>query len=496
MSLLAFLQTHRERAIVMAVVGLLVVARSAIFVFWEQSSFDSDQAVIGLMAKHLSELRAFPVFMYGQNYKLAVEAWLAAPVFLVAGVSVTALKLPLLVINLTVAFLLIWILERDARLRPWRAGVATCFFVLPAPGTAASLLEAGGGSLEPLLYVLLLWVTRRRPALFGVVFGIGYLHREFTLYGALSLAIMAAVTGTLFTRQGVRAALIAAQWFVTVWLIVEFAQGYASAAGPMTSAADVRAVSAFLEVRNRVCIDPRTFLPSLHRLVTDHWIQLFGLRVQPLLDYSIDSRVRQGVNGAWLLLAGAMALALARLAMAFAAERGIRREHRVCAYLTLTGLISAGVYAVSRCGGISPMRYDALSILAAVGVGAWYLGVERSRALRNTWIVLVAGWVGVCALGHGRLWAEYLTHPPFGVKRQIADLLEARGVRYGASDYWIAYYVTFLTKERVIMRSDDVTRILEYDRDVLAHSGETTTVARIPCRNGDQVIPGVYFCPP
>jgi hypothetical protein len=206
--------------------------------------------------------------------------------------------------------------------------------------------------------------------------------------------------------------------------------------------------------------------------------------------------VRQGANGAWLLLAAAMSLALARLAMHLAAERGIRREHRVCAYLTLTGLISAGVYAVSRCGGVSPMRYDTLSILAAVGIGAWYLGVERSRALRNTWIVLVAGWVGVCALGHGRLWAEYVTHPPFGVKRQIADLLEAKGVRYGASDYWIAYYVTFLTKERVIMRADDVTRILEYDRDVLAHSGETTTVARIPCRNGDEVIPGVYFCPP
>ena len=44
--------SRRERALVIVVVGLLIVARSAIFVFWEQSFFDSDQAVIGLMAKH------------------------------------------------------------------------------------------------------------------------------------------------------------------------------------------------------------------------------------------------------------------------------------------------------------------------------------------------------------------------------------------------------------------------------------------------------------
>jgi hypothetical protein len=102
----------------------------------------------------------------------------------------------------------------------------------------------------------------------------------------------------------------------------------------------------------------------------------------------------------------------------------------------------------------------------------------------------------VSALGHARLWAEYLTHPPYGVKRTIVRELEARGVRYGSSDYWIAYYVTFLTNERIIMRSDDVTRILAYDREALAHSDQMVTVARMPCPRGDEVVPGVYFCPP
>ena len=64
----------------MAVLAALVLARSAVFVFAAGSQFDADQAVTGLMAKHLAELRAFPVFWYGQTYMLGVEAWLAPPV--------------------------------------------------------------------------------------------------------------------------------------------------------------------------------------------------------------------------------------------------------------------------------------------------------------------------------------------------------------------------------------------------------------------------------
>jgi len=38
---------------VAALAALLVIIRSIIWVFFEQSDFDSDQAIIGLMAKHL-----------------------------------------------------------------------------------------------------------------------------------------------------------------------------------------------------------------------------------------------------------------------------------------------------------------------------------------------------------------------------------------------------------------------------------------------------------
>src|SRR4051812_8387761 len=102
----------RRRAIMIGLAAL-VVARSSVFVFWPASQFDSDQAVIGLMAKHLSELRAFPVFLYGQPYLLGVEAWLAAPFMAVFGATVTALKLPLLVLNVVFTLLLFREFTRD-----------------------------------------------------------------------------------------------------------------------------------------------------------------------------------------------------------------------------------------------------------------------------------------------------------------------------------------------------------------------------------------------
>src|SRR4029453_19342723 len=170
--------SSREWRTVLTVAVLLVIIRSAVFVFWPQAHFDSDQAIHGLMAKHIAERRAFPLFMYGQSYHLAVEAWLAAPVFVIAGASVAALKLPLLVINIVVAILLIRIFAREVGLDPVLCLGAQIFFVFPAPGTAAQLVEASGENIEPFLYIVLSWLTRNRPNWCGLILGVGFLNRE------------------------------------------------------------------------------------------------------------------------------------------------------------------------------------------------------------------------------------------------------------------------------------------------------------------------------
>ena len=161
----------------------LVLFRSIVPIWYEGFDFDSDQAIVGLMAKHLAEARTFPLFFYGQNYMLGVQAWLAAPLFLVIGrSSVFLLRLPLVAINCAVAVLLIAGLVKNVKIRPGLAFVAALPFIMPTPIAGSRLLQTLGASVEPFLYVLVLWALRRRPFLFGAVLGVGFLHREFTIF--------------------------------------------------------------------------------------------------------------------------------------------------------------------------------------------------------------------------------------------------------------------------------------------------------------------------
>lgn len=487
-----------ERRIVAAVAVALVLLRSAVFVFWEQSHFDSDQAITGLMAKHLSQGRALPVFWYGQNYMLAVEAWIAAPVFLIVGASVAALKLPLLLINITIALLLLRVLEREVGLRPALALVPLLFFILPAPSTSALFLFANGGTVEPLLYVLLIWVTRRRPGWCGLIFGIGFVHREFTLYGFVALLAIEAARGSLFTREGLRLRLATLRTAAGVWLLVQWLKQFSSGAGPGTSMADVyKPRDNILELADRICVNLASIPTGLWRLVTEHWPVLFGTTVHPLSDLGIESAVRQGAPGSGALLAAAVAIAAGAIAVRVSRRRWLA-EYDSCAYLLFTGLFSALGYVVGRCGELSYLltRYELLSILGAVGLGAWFLKVEPSRWLRRTWMTLVGAFVAVALWAHLLLLKEYLTAPPVHAKQMIARQLEARGVRYAIADYWIAYAVTFLTNERILIASSDFVRIRETQRIVDEHRHEAVRISRTPCEGGRELVKGAYMCQP
>jgi hypothetical protein len=488
---------RRERIVVITTVAAVILARSAIFVFWPHAQFDSDQAVIGLMGKHLSEGRAFPLFMYGQNYILGVEAWMAAPVFLAAGVSVTALKLPLLAVNFATAFLLLRLLERDAGLRPALAAVALLPFALPPPSTAAMLVDASGTSIEPFLYMPLLWATRRRPALFGLIFAIAFLQREFTIFAPVALVLVAAAAGDLFVRENLRRSLAALASAAAVYLAVTAAKPYASAFGPDTSIAELHAPpNNVLDVLRRICVDATTLVDGVGRFLSVHWGRLLGTSVNPLWEFGIESGGSQGLRGVGLLLAAAMLFALARIVMATAAAKQLRREHAFCAYLTTVGLLTAGAVIVARCGAQGPTRYALLSIYAIVGLGAWYLAIERAGPARNAWLAAVGLWALVNAAAHGWLWVEYLRHPPVAAKQQIIEQLQARRIKYAVADYWIAYYVSFATREEIIVTPSDFPRIGEHIRQVQAHQREAVRIARTPCPGGEEVISGVYFCRP
>src|SRR3954470_18906136 len=356
---------------ILALLVAVTVVRSLVFVCWPAAQFDSDQAVTGLMAKHLSELRAFPVFWYGQTYMLGVEAWLAAPLMRVLGATVTALKLPLLVMNAAIAVLLFRGLTREGDLGEWRGAFAPLFFVLAAPMTAAHYLTANGGNVEPAFYVLLIWFLRRRPLWAGLVLGIGFLNREFTIYALVALLMLDALRRTLLTRDRLLHYVTIVATAVAVWMAVMVLRGFSSAAGPGTSMADLStqlASNNLTQVLERLCLHPAAIVSGAVNVATVHWPELFGLESQPLTDFGIESHLRQGFTGAAWLLVPVLLIPIARLV-----QTRPGRDAPFCSYLMVVALLSIAGYLAGRCGVIDfyTMRYELLSPLGAVGLAGW-----------------------------------------------------------------------------------------------------------------------------
>lgn len=91
----------RRHAFIVALLVVIGAARFAIL-FASQTHVHSDEAIIGLMGKHIAEGRYFPFYMYGQPYNAGAsgEAYLAAIPFKLFGVGVIALKSVIVVLSL------------------------------------------------------------------------------------------------------------------------------------------------------------------------------------------------------------------------------------------------------------------------------------------------------------------------------------------------------------------------------------------------------------
>ena len=203
--------TRNEGLVVLLIVTLLVVGRSLVFVIFEHAQFDADQAITGLMAKHIAELRAFPFYAYASDYVLVVEAWLAAPFLALFGTSVAALDYP--------SSCSTWSLASCSS----QSSDVSCTFdrrcadssIVLRRSTAvlaAELLTATGGNVEPFVYVLLLWLTRERPVAFGIIFLVGFMNREFTAYAASALLLVEALQGRLWQIDNLRQKAVVLGW--------------------------------------------------------------------------------------------------------------------------------------------------------------------------------------------------------------------------------------------------------------------------------------------
>ena len=490
----------------------LVLLRAFPFVWWPAAHFDSDQAIVGLMAKHISEGRAFPLYYYGQTYMLAVEAYLAAPVMLLAGPTVTALKTPLVAINIAVVILLLRTLVRDARLHPTVAAIATLPLALPAAGLAARVTEANGGNVEPWLYVLLLWVARDRPWWLGGILGVGMLHREFAVYGALALLVMDALGALTSPAVMVQADAVARRWAVTgvaflaVRSVASIVQPFANGLGPGTRGDDPLLLGTVVDtIGGRVCFEPAAWPMRAEMLIADHLPRLVGGLPAPLRDYGVLTGVYSGTSGLGLWVGVVTLIGLAsgtwhwfarrrRAGTAPTTTAGSPEMPHIGGYLVLVGLFSTLVYGFATCSDIKveTMRYNLLGVFIPVGALVMALQTWAMPVARAGLGAAVALW---CAVNTGDVVAltrEHLNRPPVDQRQAVADELERRGVSISSSRFRNAYHITFLAQERVRVSASDFARIQSYVDE--ANQAEAPTLAEQPCADGEPLPSGMFLC--
>jgi hypothetical protein len=153
---------------------LAILVRGILLTRW-CGDFNSDEAIVGLMAKHILEGH-FPVFFYGQFYLGSLEALGAAAIFWFFD-DMNGLLLRLSPVMFYLAFIIVSFLWLDRWYNRLTAMWGTFFLALPPALLMIYTYAANGGAIEMLfLGTLLFFLCQRGLTLgwnSGRVFGVG-----------------------------------------------------------------------------------------------------------------------------------------------------------------------------------------------------------------------------------------------------------------------------------------------------------------------------------
>ncbi|MEV7226582.1 hypothetical protein AB0M79_06095 [Polymorphospora sp. NPDC051019] len=413
---------------------------------------NSDEATTGLVALHMSQGREFPLFFYGQHYMGALESYLATPLFLLAGPSVLAVRLPNLL--LYTAFLaLMWRLT--SRLySPWLAAFTVGLLALGSDRILKNQLVAGGGypemnpagALLMLLAVNLgLGVVRRRTAayaVFGLVAGLTLWDDWLVLPYVGAAGLLLLVTGWRELRGRPGAALAAGLVVGLVPIVVH----------NLTAAPEHRSLAVYANLSGGVDASwPDRLFGGV----------LFGL---PMGTGLCDP----GRCAPWQLLWGVPAPVLLVVAGVLA-WRGLRRAPAGAGYagpgprwivpagrlaLVVAAALTLLAYASSGAAGSTPVesaRYLSCLLISLPAL-LWPLW---TLAARGRW--RVAGRVTLAALAATMVaaTAALVAHlPAYGrqadARAELIAALDERGITRFYGGYWTCLPITLATRERIV----------------------------------------------
>lgn len=488
--------------------------------------FDSDEAIEGLMARHVLE-GELPVFFWGQAFKGVPEVYLSAGAFALFGSSVTVLKsvtLVLFALYVALNFVLL-----DRLISRWVAAAASVLLIAAPPALVFWSLDASVDYVMIMLLGTILLLLCVRPlaahtadatyatyatfATFpiGLVIGIGFwVHQLFIVY-LIPLAIMFTVRRQPWTRIELRRAnklamaiaaiagiylLLGVIAFLFGGFSVQLGSVAISATAPQKMAriaVGIAALAVLVQLAS-------TSTSAQVRDVRRYWRAAAGFLIgySPVILYSLfveparsPARVAnlQQLAAAAPDMFGNIVPILAGFKVPPTADR-----LPVAALASIPAIAAVLAFLWSSRGRISTDFFALFVIIYPVlflASGA-YLDTQSYRYFIPWYAGLVVAWaVGSMALARGRhsaallivalivavhAWQQVLWYQKLQPDTQslaTIECLKRNGIKGGYAEYWTAYKLNFLAREEIIIAPTDgidrYPRYTEYVRSLPAH---------------------------
>jgi 4-amino-4-deoxy-L-arabinose transferase-like glycosyltransferase len=409
-------------------------------------TFHSDEAIVGLMARHINLGQPIPTFFYGQPYMGSLDALLVAGAFRVFGESVLAIRIPQLALYLGFVATTMLLANRVADQRT--QVMAGLLVALGAPVVVLYTTMTLGGYGELLLLgnVALIagWEIGRsgKPlwlwALLGAAVGLGWWTHGLIVTYALGVGAWLLIQRRL-TLRGV---LLAAVGFIALslpWWVYQLANDWES-------------VRFLLGGFAGSTVSPVSVPDKLIGLLLIGVPGLVGAR------YSWESGLWSPLG--WLAVVAWVVMVVKPTPVNDQVQmrRGARR------YLWLIVAAFTVVFLFSSFGVDATGRYllplvTPLVILLAMGTRG-RIGTVVVVALIASQVVGVINAIGKQPPG---LTPQFdpATDMPNTDDPALIQFLSKRELRLGYSTYWVSYRIAFLSGEGIILAP-----VLPYDADL------------------------------
>ncbi|MFQ5921957.1 MAG: hypothetical protein ACE5M4_03870 [Anaerolineales bacterium] len=422
---------------------MIGLALKLIFMAAGAFPFNSDEAVVGLMARHILNGQ-WPAFFYGQAYMGSLDATLAALGFALLGEQVWVIRLLqalLYVATILTTAALGWSIFRSARV----AWVAAVLLAVPAVNVMLYTTVSLGGYGEALvignllmLLALRVWRQEKGFALWGFLAGLGFWAFGLTLVYTIPTSIL--VLRKLWNSRAKLVTTIATFLLGALpWISEGVGRGFDPFLNELLGEAIAKASSGGFSSVMEHSVNLLLFGPTVIFGLRAPWsAELIAVPLAPValifwaavLVYGV-SRLRmhdEARVGRWML-AGVMITLVAGF------------------LLTPFGADPSGRYFLPLSVPLALMAGEAINELLIPRFGKWAYAALGFVLIFNLW-----GDVQTAIENPPGITTQFdpIAQVDHSFLPALVEFLEAEEEWTGYSNYWVAYPLAFLSDERII----------------------------------------------